>query len=169
VLRFQLLICLTTLFARHTFLHCQYHFKSTLLKSQVNSCNILLLIPWSRVLLEKLIVFQLVKKYPEFYWSRKFIIVFTTARHRFLTWARCIQSTPSHQISPRFILILFFHLSLGLPSAMCHLSHHLWFDHPNNILWRIRIMKVLITQFSPAFRHFAPIVSKYCYTLSNGY
>jgi hypothetical protein len=37
---------------------------------------------WSRVLLEKLIVTQLVKKYPTFDGTRSFITVFTTARHR---------------------------------------------------------------------------------------
>jgi len=35
--------------------------------------------PWSRVLLEKLIVAQLVKKFPAFYGTRSFITVFTTA------------------------------------------------------------------------------------------
>ena len=40
-----------------------------------------LLTPWSRVLLEKLIGFQLVKKFPAFYGTRKFITAFTSARH----------------------------------------------------------------------------------------
>jgi len=39
-----------------------------------------LLTPWSRVLLEKLTGFQLVKKFPAFYGTRKFITAFTTAR-----------------------------------------------------------------------------------------
>jgi hypothetical protein len=34
------------------------------------------LTPWCRVLLEKIIVVQLVKKYPAFYGTRRFIIVF---------------------------------------------------------------------------------------------
>jgi len=37
--------------------------------------------PWRRVLLEKLVVLQLVKKFPEFYGSRKFITVFTRFYH----------------------------------------------------------------------------------------
>jgi len=40
-----------------------------------------LLIPWSRVLLEKPTGFQLVEKFPTFYGTRKFITAFTSARH----------------------------------------------------------------------------------------
>jgi len=38
-----------------------------------------LLTPWSRVLLEKLIGFQLVKKFPALYGTRRFITAFTSA------------------------------------------------------------------------------------------
>ena len=38
------------------------------------------LTPYSRVLLEKLTGFQLVKKFPAFYGTRKFITAFTSAR-----------------------------------------------------------------------------------------
>jgi hypothetical protein len=44
--------------------------------------------------------------------------VFTRALHWSLSWARSIQSTPSHPISPRFILILSTHLRLGHPSGL---------------------------------------------------
>ena len=40
-----------------------------------------LLTPWSRVLLGKLTVSQLVKKFPAFYGTRKFITAFKNARH----------------------------------------------------------------------------------------
>jgi hypothetical protein len=40
-----------------------------------------LFIPWSRVLLEKLTVFQLFKKFPAFYGTRKFITAFKNASH----------------------------------------------------------------------------------------
>jgi hypothetical protein len=40
-----------------------------------------LLTPWSRVLLEKLAVPQLVKNFPVFYGTRSSITVFTRARH----------------------------------------------------------------------------------------
>jgi len=42
---------------------------------------IYLLTPWSRVLLEKLILSKLVKKFPAFYETRRFITTFTSARH----------------------------------------------------------------------------------------
>ena len=40
-----------------------------------------LLTPWSRVLLEKLTGLQLVKKFPAYYGTRRFITAFTSARH----------------------------------------------------------------------------------------
>jgi hypothetical protein len=40
-----------------------------------------LLTPWSRVLPEKLTVPQLLKKFPAFYATRRFITVYTRARH----------------------------------------------------------------------------------------
>jgi len=43
--------------------------------------EIYLLTPYSRVLLEKLIGSQLVKKFPEFYVTLRFITAFTSARH----------------------------------------------------------------------------------------
>jgi len=44
-----------------------------------------LLALWSRVLLEKLTGFQLVKKFPAFYGTRRFITVVASARHLSLT------------------------------------------------------------------------------------
>jgi len=55
---------------------------------------------------------------PRLLWTRKFITVFTRAHHCSLSWARCIQSTNSHHISLRSILILFSHLRLGLPNSL---------------------------------------------------
>jgi hypothetical protein len=43
--------------------------------------NVVKLTPWIRVLLEKLIVPQQIKKFPVFYGTRMFITVFTIARH----------------------------------------------------------------------------------------
>ena len=71
------------------------------------------LTPWSRVLLEKLTGPQLVEKIHGFYGTRRFITAFTRGRQLFLSWATAIQSN-----SWRSILILSFHLSLGLPSGL---------------------------------------------------
>ena len=77
-----------------------------------------LLTPWSRVLLEKLTGFQLVKKFPAFYGTRRFITTFTIARHLSLSSGSSIQSKPPHPTSWRSILILSSHLRLGLPSGL---------------------------------------------------
>jgi hypothetical protein len=81
-----------------------------------------------------------------------------------------IQIDPVHIIPfyLRPILILFTHLRLGLPSGFlpsgfptsilygllfppsCYMpctSHRPWLDHPIFILWRVQVMKLLITQF----------------------
>ena len=47
----------------------------------------------SRFLLEKLTGPQLVKKFPEFYGTRRFITAFASARHLSLSWASSIQSS----------------------------------------------------------------------------
>ena len=69
-----------------------------------------LLTPWSTVHLEKLTDFQLVKKFPSFYGTQRFITAFTIACHLSLSWASSIQSIPPHPTSWRSILILPSHL-----------------------------------------------------------
>ena len=64
-----------------------------------------LLTPWSRVIIEKLIGSQLVKKFPAFYGTRRFITAFTSARHLSLSRASSIFSTPSQPTSWRTILM----------------------------------------------------------------
>ena len=95
----------------------------------------LILTPWSRGLPEKLIVSQLLKKFPpppQFNGNRMFITAFTTAHHLFLSWARLIQSMLHHSTSLKSVLVLFSHLWLdlwsgylasGAPPKLCmHLS-----------------------------------------------
>ena len=78
----------------------------------------ILLTPCSRVLLEKLTGLQLVKKFPSFYGTRKFITALTSLRHRSLSWASPIQSIYTHPTSWRSSLILSTLLRLGLPSGL---------------------------------------------------
>jgi hypothetical protein len=69
-----------------------------------------LLTPLSRVLLEKLTGSQLVKKFPTFYGTWRFITAFASACHLSLSWARSIQyMSPSH--------FLKIHLNIILPST----------------------------------------------------
>ena len=69
-------------------------------------------------LLEILTVFQLVKKFPAFYGTRRFITAFTSAHHLSLSWASSIQPIHPHPTSWRSILVLSFHLCLGLSSGL---------------------------------------------------
>jgi hypothetical protein len=59
-----------------------------------------LISPYSRILLEKLTLLQLVKKFPAFYGTRRFITAFTIARHLSLSSASLIQSISSHPNCP---------------------------------------------------------------------
>ena len=72
-----------------------------------------LLTPWCRVLLEKLTGLQLVKKFPAFHRTRRFITALTSVRHLSLSWASPIQFIYPHPTSWRSILILSTHLLLG--------------------------------------------------------
>jgi hypothetical protein len=76
------------------------------------------LFPWSRVLREKLTVAQPLKKFPVFYGPRRFMTLFTTARHWSLSSARRIQPPPSHFVSLILILALPFHLRQFLPRGL---------------------------------------------------
>ena len=77
-----------------------------------------LLTPWNRVLLEQQTGSQVVKKFTEFYGTRRFITSFTRVRHLSLSWARSIQSMPPYLTSCRSLLISSSHLCLGLPSGL---------------------------------------------------
>jgi hypothetical protein len=131
----------------------------------------------SRVLLENLIVSQLVKKLLAFNGTQMFITVFIK-----VPVPR--QMKPVHNPSPislKSTLIVCSHLRSnfsncfffsGFPTEFCvyvHLSHvcyvifsshHLWFHRPN-IWWRLQIMELPITYFSPAFWYFLPLRSEY--------
>ena len=77
-----------------------------------------LLTPWCRVLLEKLTGLKLVKKFPTFHRTRRFITTLTSVRHLSLSWTSPIQSIYPHPTSWRSVLILSTHLRLGLPSSL---------------------------------------------------
>ena len=119
-------------------------------------------IPWSRVL-DKLTVSLLVKKFPAFYGTRRFITAFTKARHQSLSWARSIQyMAPSPQIL-KIHYILPSHLHWGiqvfsfpyqnpvytsLPNT-CYMSrppHCSWTLHLNNNWW-VELIKLSLNSF----------------------
>jgi hypothetical protein len=72
---------------------------------------------WSWAPLEKQPIVQLLRNFPAYYGTRRFITVFTRALHWSLSWARSIQSIQSHSLSPRSILMLSTHLRPELPSG----------------------------------------------------
>ena len=84
----------------------------------LNQVKSYLLSPWCRVLLEQLTGLQLVKKFPAFHGTRRFITARTSVRHLSLSWANPIQSIYPHPTSWRSILILSTHLRLVLPSGL---------------------------------------------------
>ena len=101
-----------------------------------------LLTPWCRVLLEKLTGLQLIKNFPSFYGTRRFITALTSVRHLSLSWASPIQSTYPHPTSWRSILISSTHLRLGLPSGLfpsgfatktLQISASSWFYYKNRV------------------------------------
>ena len=73
-----------------------------------------LLTPWRRFFLYNLTGSQLVKKFPEFYGTRRFITSFTSANQ--LSQPRGISTRfmPTSLTSRKFILLLSSHLCLGL-------------------------------------------------------
>jgi len=74
------------------------------------------LTPCSRVLLEKLTGSQLVKKFPTFYGTRRYITSFTRACQLSVFFSQINPVHSHHPTSQRSILIVSSHLRPGLPS-----------------------------------------------------
>ena len=74
-----------------------------------------ILTPWCRVFLEQLTGLQLVKKFPAFHGTRRFVTALTSVRHLSLSWASPIQSIYPHPTYWRSVLILSTHLRLVSP------------------------------------------------------
>ena len=94
-----------------------------------------LLTPWSRVLLEKLASLQLVKKFPAFYGTRRFLTALTSARHLSLSWASPIQSSYPNPTSWSSIYkLLTFHVPkrVSLFPLLWHEISSRGTPHPEN-------------------------------------
>jgi len=109
--------------------------------------------------MEKLTGSQLIKIIPAFYGTRRFITPFTSARHLSLSWASLIQSTtpqPSWYYPAIYAWVLqvvsfpqvphrtpIYTSPLTHTRYMPHPSHSSRLDHLNNIVWRVKIIKLL--------------------------
>jgi len=120
---------------------------------------------WSRVLLEELKSYQLVKQFPAFYSTQMFITALTSAHHLSLILSLL---DPVHTSTFHFLKI---HANIILPSMPGSLSfrfpnqypayapslphtcykpcpsHSSRFYHPNNNGWGVQIIKLLIMYF----------------------
>jgi hypothetical protein len=95
--------------SRPQLMHCKYLNTSTTTWKSLLSVHgeYHKLTAWRKVLREKLMVTQLIKKWPAFYGNLRFNTVFKRARHWSLSWVRWLQSTHSQIISVRSILFKF--------------------------------------------------------------
>ena len=119
-----------------------------------------LLTPWCRVLLEKLTGLQLVKKFPAFHGTRRFITALTSVRHLSLSWISSIHLLeihpniihPSTPRSPQWSLSLRFpHQDPIRPPLLTHTrhmpspSHSSRFYHPYSIGWDVYSLRNLLS------------------------
>ena len=113
--------------------------------------------------------FSASQEIPRIFGTRRFITAFTSARHLSLSQATPIQSISPHPTSWRSILMLSYHLCLGLPSGLfpsgfptntlytplltpctCYMpspSHSSRLYHPNNIVGEEQILSPSLCSF----------------------
>jgi hypothetical protein len=97
---------------------------------------------WSRGLLEKLTDSQLVKKFPAFYGTRRFITAFTRARHLSLSWASSIQFMPPQHVIGMYIYIYFF-FKKWLGVVECIIWLHFLNFHKTTTCFKLKLWIVI--------------------------
>jgi hypothetical protein len=123
------------------------------------------------------------QEFSKSYGTRRFITMFTRARHWSLSWARSVQSIPLHSVYLWSNIVLFFYLQWCLPkdffvsgspkaktlfaflfSHACYMPcpiHPPWVHHSNYTWRKVQVMKLLIVPFSLFFYYFFPLGPKY--------
>ena len=115
-------------------------------KCEQNYLTLYVLTPWSTVLLKNLTDSQLIKKFPAFHGTRRFITAFTSAGQLSLSWSNSIQSIPLHPTSWTSILILSSLLRFGVPILIQLYPVHT----PTSKLLKIQLNIILLsTPWSP--------------------
>jgi hypothetical protein len=145
-------------------------------KHRLYSIMKLLIYLRSWALLEESPIVQPLKNFPAILWNPKVHNRVHKSLHWSLSWAISIQSTPSHLISLRSILILPIHLRFGLPCGLfpssfpanilysCYMPCPFeppWLDHFDYAWPRVQVTKLLFMQFSSTSCHFIPLRPKY--------
>jgi hypothetical protein len=118
--------------------------------------------PWNWVLIQMLIVRSASQEIPPCHRTRRYIAMFTRPRQStypktyFLKFHfnNILQSMPRSSVTSlpfrlsnqNFVRIF----NLSHARYMPHPSHLPWFDYPNNILWKVQIIELIIMQISPA-------------------
>jgi hypothetical protein len=142
----------------------------------------MILTPWCRILFEKPIVTQFVKKYPAFLWNPKvhYRVHISPPLGPILSQPNPVRPIDIYLPKVQLNVILpptpsssQWSLTFGPPNQnppntsplphACHMSrppHSPWLNHPNNIRWRTQVMKFIIMHFSPR-SVFLPFRSKY--------
>jgi hypothetical protein len=131
-------------------------------------CYWLKLVQWGRILLEKLIVAQLVKKLSDFYGNCDLITIFIrspslvpvliqinlvhtlTIYYSKIPFNIILPSTllsPKGSLPSRFADYSFILISYLYHVWYMHRISQPWFGHPNNFWWRVQIMTFLISSF----------------------
>ena len=136
----HILECLMSMYKKLNSL-CPYYLLTYLLTCLLTYLLTYLLTPSSRVL-EKLTGSQLVK-FPAFYGTQRFLIVYTSAHHLSVSWAKSVQSMLPHCTSWRSILMLsstyarviqvFSFPQVSTPKPWQHLSSSLYMLHASPI------------------------------------
>jgi hypothetical protein len=131
----------------------------------------------SWVLLEKPPVVQLLKNFPKFYGTRRFITVFTRSLplepHSSNPYHPILSKIHWNSLATYVLIFLVVSFLMAFPPIsythsssspfMLHArsSHPTWLDHSNYSWRRVHVMKLLIMQFSPTSCHLMSLRSKY--------